>query len=520
MTSSPSTPAFLRLFSGLGIRGDEWRSFMLALVLVAVARAQVAFDFTYAADDYRAIVAGFGSVSGALVKEGRFGTYLLSKVFEAVGFDPVRAPFITVLASIFLAVWSANAVLRLWSHDVPRTLRVMLLVIIAAHPYTTEILGFRNIAIYHLLAFALAVAAIVISRLNFWGLLVSSVMFAMSLTMYQVPLSYVSIVICFDVALRAIRHFTQGEAVPTAYSLRDRSFYARMVTVAVGFSLYFVGLKITTHGVPPHPFSVPISLSQVPERLRTYGLDLLYGHFVSGTAYARPLVTRPILFIPLLLVATAVIELVVCARDRSQSLLAAAVALVAPVLAGFAMLGIPLFFTVLWLPPRVLATIGLVWAGVAIIAISVRRLIPQQVFVVLLGLVTFSFIAQNNQIFIDQARVATRDHNLAIRVLSKLEEQPNFSDMKAIASVGRRLDTGAPMPTATHGFNDSNWEYQWVIAPMLTELSGYPMRPAYQPEIDEAEAYCKEHGHWPAAESVVIRGELAIICLPPLSIPK
>lgn len=516
MRSFANTPAFIHLFSGLRIRSDEWWPFLIALVLVAVARAQVAFDFTYAADDYRAIVDGFGSVSGALVKEGRFGTYLLSKVFEAVGYDPVRAPFITVLASVFLAVWSANAVLRLWSYDLPRTLRVMLLVIIAAHPYTTEILGFRNIAIYHLLAFALAVAAIVVSSLSFWGLLVSSVLLAMSLTMYQVPLSYVSIFICFDLALRAIRHFAQGEAVPLAYSLRDRSFYARMLTVAGGFSLYFVCLKISTHGVPPHPFSVPISLSQVPERLRTYGLDLLYGHFVSGTAYASPLVPRPILFIPLLLVAAAVLELVMQTRDRSQSLLAAAVALVAPVLAGFAMLGIPLLFTVLWLPPRVLATIGLVWAGVAVIAITVRRSIPQQVFVFVLGLTVFAFIAENNQIFIDQARVATRDHNLAIRVLSKLEEQPNFADMKAIASVGKRLDTGAPMPTATHGFNDSNWEYQWVIAPMLTELSGYPIRPAYQPEIDEAEAYCKEHEQWPSAESVTIRRDLAIICLSPL----
>jgi hypothetical protein len=513
MSALDSSKFVRSLFSELLVKQDERRSFLIAMALVAASRAQAAFDYTYAVDDYRAIIDGFGSVSGALIAEGRFGTYWLSKLFEIVGYDPMRAPFITILASIFLSVWTANAVLRLWSYELSDTLRVMLLVIVAAHPYTSEILTFRNIAIYHLLAFALAGAAILISRLSFWGVLVSSLVFAVSLTFYQVPLNYISIFICFDLALRAIRHFVQGNDVPVTYSMRDRSFHARLLTFLVGFTLYWISLKISTHGLPPHPFSVMIDLDQIPNRLQTYGLELLYGHFVTGSAYASALVPRAILFIPLMLVAAAVLELAMRPKNRVGSALAIVVALAAPVAAGFAMLGISLLFTVLWLPPRVLADIGLVWAGVAVVAISVRRMIPPQVFAVALGLVVFTFVVRDNQIFVDQARVGTRDHNLALRLISKLEEQPNFSAMKAIAVVGKRLDTGAPIPTAMHGFNDSNFEYQWAIAPMLTELSGIPIRPAYQPELADAQAYCKERVPWPAAESVLIRGELAIVCL-------
>jgi hypothetical protein len=501
------------LFRELLVKKDERTSFLIAIALVAVSRAQAAFDYTYAVDDYRAIVDGFGSVSHALIVEGRFGTYLLSKLFEIIGYDPMRAPLITILASIFLSVWTANAVLRLWSYELPDTLRAALLTIIAAHPYTSEILTFRNIAIYHLLAFALAGAAILISRLNFFGIIFSSLIFSSALTFYQVPINYISIFICFDVSLRVVRHFLHGDDVPFAYSLQDHSFRARLLTFVIGFTLYWICLKVSTYGLPPHPFSVMIELNQIPDRLQTYGLKLLYGHFVTGTAYENPLVPRAILLIPLLLVAASVLELAVRPKDRLGSVLAAVVVLATPLIAGFAMLGIPLLFTVLWLPPRVLADIGLVWAGVAVIAISVRSIIPQRIFALVLGLAVFAFIVQDNQIFIDQARVATRDHNLALRLISRLEEQPNFSAMKAIATVGKRLDTGAPIPTAMHGFNDSNFEYQWGIAPMLAELSGIPIRPAYQPEITDAQAYCKGRAPWPTWDSVVIRGELAIVCL-------
>lgn len=503
------------LFYRLLIRQDERRSFLIALALVAVSRIQAVFDLTYSADDYRSIVNGFGSVSGALISEGRFGTLWLSKIFEFIGYDPMRSPVITIALSIFLSVWTANAVLRLWTYGLPDALRVALLVIIAAHPYTSEILTFRNIAIYHLLAFALAGAALLLSRPSFRGVLLSAVVLAAALTFYQVPLNYVSIFLCFDLALRVIRHLVNSENTLPTYSLDDSSFHSRLLTFVFGFALYWICLKAMTHGLPPHPFSVVIPFAEIPTRLRTYGVDLLYGHFVTGTAYANALVPRAVLLILPLFVAVSVIELALRPKDRLGSVLAVVVVLATPIAAGFAMLGIPLLFTVLWLPPRVLADIGLVWAGIAVIAITVRRMIPEQVFGLALGLVVFSFIASDNQIFNDFGRVQVRDHNLALRLIDRLEEQPNFSAMKAVAIVGVRPDDGAPIPTATHGFNDSKIGYQWVIAPMLTELSGISVRPAYQPEIEEAQTYCKGVSPWPAVGSVVIRGALAIVCLSP-----
>lgn len=500
------------VFSDLLIRPDERRSFLIALALVALARAQAALEFTYSVDDYRVFVQGFQWVAPRIIDEGRFGTYWLSKAFDLIGYDPMRAPLLTVVASIFLSVWAANAVLRLWTDELSGVIRAMLLVIIAAHPYTSEIITFRNIAIYHILAFALAAAAILVARFSAGRLAASALLFAASMTFYQVPLNYLSIFICFDVALRIIRGL-RGDTAPE-FSLKDPSFHARLLAFVGGFVLYVVYLKIATYGHPPHPFSIPISLGEVPERLRTWGVKLFVGHFFTGTIYGNLMVPKAILYIPLFFIGATLFELFRRPTDHFKgSLIAGAVVVIAPIIAGFAMLGIPLFFTIIWMPSRVMASIGVIWAGVAVVTLLVRDFIPRWVYAGALGLVVFSFIAQDNQIFMDQMRVGVRDHNLAVRLVSRLEEMPNFADMKTIASVGRRSDAGAPIPTATHGFNDSNFEYQWAVSPMLTELTGLSLRSPYQPEIADAEVYCKDQAKWPAPGSLVIRGPLAIVCL-------
>lgn len=91
------------LLAPLLIRKDERRSFLIALVLIAFSRAQAAFDFTYAVDDYRQIIDGLSSISGALIVQGRFNTYWLSELFGFVGFDPVRSPIISIVASVVLS---------------------------------------------------------------------------------------------------------------------------------------------------------------------------------------------------------------------------------------------------------------------------------------------------------------------------------------------------------------------------------------------------------------------------------
>lgn len=503
------------LLSELSVRLDERRSFLIALALVALARAQAALDFTYSVDDYRVFVEGFQWVAPRIYDEGRFGTYWLSKVFDAIGYDPMRAPLLTVIASIFLSVWAANVVLRLWSNDLSTTLRSMLLVVIAAHPYTSEIITFRNIAIYHILAFALGAAALAVARLTPGRLALSALIFAASLTFYQVPINYVSIFILFDLALRVLRRLLNKDA-PGAYDLEDRAFYARFVTFLGGFAIYFICLKIATHGMPPHPFSIPITLAEVPERVKTWGFRLFAGHFLTGTVYGNPLVPKAILIIPLVMIGATIFELFRRSTHHlGSSTLAGAIVVATPVLAGFAMMGIPLFFTVVWLPPRVMATIGLVWAGVAVVALLVQNFVPRSAYIAALGIVVFSFVAQDNQMLIDQQRVGVRDHNLAVRIVARLEALPNYSDIKTIAGFGRRYDTAAPIPTSTHGFNDSNFEYQWAVSPMLVELTGIPLRAPYQPEIDDGQEYCKSHAPWPAPESLVVRGQAAIVCLPP-----
>ncbi len=148
-------------------------------------------------------------------------------------------------------------------------------------------------------------------------------------------------------------------------------------------------------------------------------------------------------------------------------------------------------------------------------AFVVRSRLPQYSLTAILGVVAFVFIAQNQQMFVDHARVGVRDHNLAILLVSRLQEQPDFASMKRIAVVGFREDR-EPVNTALGtkgGFNSSMYTAKWAIAPMLTELFSIPVGSANRSDRDTSEAYCKEHPAWPAPEAVSIRDGLAIVCL-------
>lgn len=484
------------------VRPNELRPFLVALVLVALARAQAMVDYTYAVDDYAQIINGLRSFVAAFIKQGRIGEYWLVEAFAFIGYDPGRAPIITLLLIVVLSVWTANGILRLLDVEVPDWTRALLIVVIAAHPYTFEILTFRLISIYHVLSYAVAIYAILLARMSVSGLAASSLVFSFALTIYQVPLSLVSTLLVIDLSLRILR-WSKGGSKPW-----DGIFSARLIAVVLGLILYVLWLYLSRGFQEPSVRGALVGLHDVPGRL-WLGVTMLYGHFVDGSAFWVPLTPQPIMFIPIGFACAA--GLAAVARLTGRSMIAAGTIIATPFMAGLAMLGMPLIAQLLFIPPRVLPHIGLIWAWAALTAWIMLSSRFHNAVTGLLGLVAFVFVVQNNQLFLDHARIGARDKNLALRIVGRLEQITPIPKRVHVESAA--ASPSGTVNTTNYGLNDSVLLYWWSAPSMMTELTGIPFEPATMEEQAEAKTLCPTTPKWPADGAIVVRGELAIVCL-------
>lgn len=176
------------------------------------------------------------------------------------------------------------------------------------------------------------------------------------------------------------------------------------------------------------------------------------------------------------------------------------------------MLGVAFLSKIPFMPSRVLPQIGVVWAGCAVLALSSSRKAPMQVCSAVLCLVSFVFIAQAQQIFIDHYRIGVRDHLQVRLVLSRLQINPNFVNVRRIAVVGRDPGYGVSTPTRASDLNRSVWRATWSIAPMFTELSGWTFNKARKEDYAVAKNYCNPVQRWPSQNSTTVIGDLAIVC--------
>jgi hypothetical protein len=502
--------------SGWRIFWSSEAGFVLTVALVAVffTRIQYAFEFTYATDDYRQIIDGLSSIAEPIIAQGRIGEYWLHLVFEFLGFDPLRAPLITIAASSLISVWVAYSILQMWEVRMPPLLAAIVIVVVSIHPYTTELLTFRGIAIYHYIALALAFLSLRLTKPTTFSILGNAALFAVALTIYQIPLGYASIFFVFDFAIRILR--LVGAQTYDAASLKASlagDFAARLAVFLIGIVLYFILFKISTIGVPQDPRSVLISFGDILPRL-VMGLNLILEHFVTGKVYQNSLVPKPLLIVPFVFLAFAVFEVARATHYRPSVVAGSSLFLLVVVLgAGFAVLGVAFLSKTPWLPPRVHPHIGIFWGGAAALAYSVRSAISPKAFYVLLGLVGLIFVAVCQQIFIDHYRIRVRDHNKALLVLSRLQEDPQFANATRITVHGASPVYPAKMPTLATGLNASTWAAPWSIAPMFTELSGRVFKEANRDDRTVAAAFCKERPKWPSAGSTTVRENLAIICM-------
>jgi hypothetical protein len=170
-----------------------------------------------------------------------------------------------------------------------------------------------------------------------------------------------------------------------------------------------------------------------------------------------------------------------------------------------------------WPVPRVLFHNSILLGSIVLVAekpiSGLSNSTFRKLFLVTGFVVSFMFVLLSNQIFSDQFRINRWDMAKAQRIISRMEEMPQFPSMRRLY-----IDGGAgryPLgPYSIQGdMNLSAFYPSWSKIGLINEASGYSFGSPTSDEYTLGSEMCAELTRWPDPGSIVIVGELGVVCL-------
>ncbi len=379
-----------------------------------------------------------------LAGQGRFGQFLVFKLFGALAIDPLA--FATLLQGVGLAVFAFTAPLLFAGFASPEQNRLIPIclagLVVTLHPYAAEILTFSEASFTALLATAMGIASIFIvaRRARWWWL--ASVMLIVALSMYQVLINYAALMILFGFLQIYLRVGRFRGAVREEYRPLLRSCLVLVGSVLAYLILHKALVALTGATEVSRAGLLPIG--NVGARLHdiealggflwdrsllvTYGTAakaLLWGMAIAGWAF---------LLVRLL------------ARPSAGVVLPLVVVALVPVAA----LGVVSVAAVWWPAPRVLGGIVAVWAmGVYWFAWFVNGRLGRLLVLAAAAMLLVGFTAVGHRVHSDQLQLNAFDRLLAQRVYDELIRLDTYNDQTPVVVVNRRLSWSHPLPLAS-----------------------------------------------------------------------
>jgi hypothetical protein len=119
----------------------------------------------------------------------------------------------------------------------------------------------------------------------------------------------------------------------------------------------------------------------------------------------------------------------------------------------------------------------------------------------------------SNQILADQQNINELDKMKANRIISRLENLPNFGNVKFLHIAGGSWSYPTQIRTTQGDLNISAFYPDYSKVSLLTTVSGYTFETATGPKAVFGKQYCNSKQPWPDTESITIDDDLAVICL-------
>ncbi len=494
----------------------ELRVFYTVLVVTLLAKAPV-FSLGYSRDDY--LLVNLERMGGA--SQGRFGSLLSGELLARLGFDHFHASFVSAFGAIAALSLLGVFVVRHW-----RIVRffwpsVAVACIVANYPSTVGIFTFRSALINYILALGPFLLLLMPRRWRHGYILAGALIFAFSLSVYQIIINYAIMIVLVSCAVSLVRYF-----IVLSKSRRGRrlNFLGQIFSVqtkntglfaciVLGCVLYWIALQIGKLSGAIRGLASRTEIAGVSDLLARvqWASEQLPRVFLSRALLLPDLTVQLLCFVLVMALVGLVYKAGPTARHRML-----AVPCTVLLLAGSAAwgLGINLFLknSAGTMVPRLVAHVGIFWAGVFAIAYLCSSARTKKLLIAVSAVLCVSFLGMNNRVLIEQLRLNNRDAHKASRMIGRLETLPGFVDMNALTVVGslrgrqrherKSLATGSRYHPRTAFVREKHT--------ILREISGYELKWV---STDAASEYCRGVGPWPGPESVTILDELGVICL-------
>jgi hypothetical protein len=497
------------------VREDLYRfrwAFVVLTLAGVVARAQAITAPMYSIDGYMVNYDPWGLYS-LLLSNGRWGLVVLLRLREKLGYSGMDVIPSSLLLSIILFVGAGFFYARILLPKLKTAELLIFVTLFSLHPYNTEFFTFSdttlNIALPMLLA-PIGLTCVEATGRRWLGAGIGCLLMIIALSIYQLVLAHVAIVcllaiigqiLRLDVAQRRTLHWSAIFAVPPIRALLLTAvavviFLVSAVAIARAYGITLAGRAA---------LSGDFDLKEKAVALKT-AFSMVFRPLpglVSPAASA--------LLIAVLAFAAIVILVSILRRSGVGMMLAGGLLLA---VAALCSVGIPVAAHEIWLVPRVLSPFSIFTAGVITLAWRNLPLLGARygMAAALIVLLT-AYVGGSNRILYDQRRDNLWDMQQTNRIVARLEIDPQYRGLRALALVGGDWARSVPLPTANGDMNISAFATPWSKLGLVEQATGLRFAAPTAAEDKAAEHYCESANLWPAIDSVAIVGDLGIACL-------
>lgn len=478
-------------------------AFTIGILAIVLARGQALFGSLYSIDAYFVAKKSIDYEISYNLGDGRFLRALLWRIQELLGFSPIASE----AASLALATVALVAAAILFGEAIfgkrAGIETVLFVVLFTLHPFLTEYFYYAEVAFGMALSVLLAALALRLTTadLRFGSsVLASAVAVMAALATYQVAIGFIVAGFIFASVM---------EVATFAEPRLRRQISIRSAALVLGTGFYGLCLILTRimHPAVDSGRAFRPSGASFIDRLEALGQAMS-----QALRPAEGIVTTPVAAISGVLVVFGLASIGIrIRRQRGWLWSIAAVVLIVCALAAACLPSV--LPQTPWLAPRLLSPSALVFATLAVACYPGIPSWRRQAWIGCAAILILGYVAADTAILFDQRRVNLWDHQLANRIVTRMEQQPGFTSVKRLSVVGRLPAHQFPLQTTDHDLNSSAFGAPWSKVGVIEQATGLMFAPASDADVQIAKSYCAAHDAWPSPDAVVVTAELGIVCL-------
>ncbi|WP_081928797.1 glucosyltransferase domain-containing protein [Microvirga sp. BSC39] len=499
-----------RLAFTLKILGARYSIPIIVVTIMGfIARGQAIFTPLYSIDTYQsAYNKGPGASYDFLLSQGRFGLAALWWLRDALGFYGIEVSSASLILSVILfAIAGVLFALSVFEHLTPGEAFIFTAVF-TLHPFNTEFFHFADATFNIVFAIFLAAAGIALAftaHSNWIAIAGGATLIALSLSIYQLAIAHIGTVWLAALVARVV--------YPTGTGNLMREHLARsgqaLITTAAGLVLYLVSIFALRH-----IFDISLDgrtdfsqLVKIHEKLQAVGRALQLTLWPDPSLIPR---NGSLLVIALIITCSTLITW----RSLKKGNYAGAMACLVFVVVGLAWSsGASVAGAIIWLVPRVLSPVSVFIAALLVLAWHGSSRLIRGALATATCILCIFYVGVSNHILFDQRRLNLWDAQEANRIIARIEQQPQFSQVTSLAIIGGKWRRSSGLSTTTGDMNVSALAVAWAKVGLIEQSTGYRFSEPTAAEWAVARTHCTNAPLWPAIESTTIINALGIVCL-------